>query len=308
MAYVVDRKILKKEHEPFWISYLRQRISKNKNALLLVTGQTGSGKSYASLRIGEQLDKEFSIDRVIFTGKALMELVTSNTLKKGSVIVFEEVGVALHNRAWQSAINRAISHLFQTFRNQNLVLILNLPFSDFLDAQVRKLVHAELSTAGIDYQQQTCKLRARLVQYNSRLQKYYFKRLKVLTAEGKVPISFWNVSKPTEPLRKAYEDKKKAYTDELNMKILNELTALEDKQEGKKKPNPLTRVQQDTLDMLKQGMTLDQIAEERKRANRTVFASVEQMRKKGYKIEPVYKKGITGGHISHYDIVEPNQK
>ena len=91
MVYVIDKELLNKPKEKHWVTYIKQRITKNKNFLGFISGETGSGKSYSSLRIAEELDTDFNVDRCVFSGLELMDLINANGLKKGSVIVFEEV-------------------------------------------------------------------------------------------------------------------------------------------------------------------------------------------------------------------------
>ena len=81
-----------------WVRYIRQRIKKNKNFLGVITGPTGSGKSYAGLTICKEVDPEFDETRVIFKAKDLMSLINSGELKAGSTILWDEAGVDLSNR------------------------------------------------------------------------------------------------------------------------------------------------------------------------------------------------------------------
>ncbi len=280
--------VLAKDQEKYWISYIKGRIKRNKNFLGFISGQTGSGKSWSSLRIAEELDPEFKIDRVVFSGLELMNLINKEgELNKGSVIVFEEVGVELSNRNWASVTNKMLNYLMQTFRHRCFILIMNSPFMDFVDASTRKLFHAELTTIGIDFNKKQTKLKPQLIQYNSRLQKFYYKRLKVITTEGILPVNIWRVNKPSDKLLADYEQKKRDYTDALNKKIMTELQKLETKDNKK---NELTEVQQDTLNMLKDGKTIKQIAEVRKRAPRVVNETVLQLKKKGYTITRIYNE------------------
>lgn len=303
MAYVIDKEILGKPKEKYWITYIKQRIRNNLNFLGFVSGPTGSGKSYSSLRICEELDPEFTIERCVFGGLELMNLINSGVLKRGSAIVFEEIGVALSSKNWQSITNKMINYLLQTFRHRNFILIMNSPYMDFVDASTRKLFHAEMRTVGKDYKKQEVKLKPQLIQYNSRLQKFYFKRLKVVRPEGKVPIDIWRVAKPSEPLRKLYEIKKKQYTDRLNKKICDELEAIE--QKGKKH-KVLSEVQQETLDLLKEGLNTKQIAVMRDRGLRSVQESIKQIKKKGYKLKPIFDE-VETKKIRKYEIIEPNR-
>ncbi len=302
MGIVVDKKLLNKPPEKHWISLIKQRIRQNKNFIALISGATGSGKSYASLRIGEELDPDFNIDRVVFNGRELMALINSGTLKKGSVIVFEEAGIEINSRNWQSTTNKMLNFLMQTFRHRNIVLIFNTPFLDFVDGATRKLFHAEISTMSIDRKKNEVRLKPRQLQYNPYKKKFYYHRLKVILERGAVPIDTWSVGLPSKELIKAYEDKKTEFTDELNKSIVEGLDAIHNK--GKKKTNPLTDVQQGVLDLLKQGMTPPQIAKERDRSETAIKSTILALKNKGYKIYPRYEPGSLKKVID-YTVIEP---
>lgn len=280
--------VLPKPKEKYWITYIKQRIKKNKNFLGFISGQTGSGKSWCSISIGEQVDPDFNVDRIVFGGLELMNLINSGKLRKGSCVVFEEAGVEMSHKNWQSVVNKMLNYLLQTFRHRNFILIMNSPFLDFLDASTRKLFHAEMRTLGINYKKKLCKLKPQLLQYNSRLKKFYYKRLKVIKPQGKVPVDVWNIPKPSKDLIEQYEKKKLEYTNRLNKKIYQELDSIDVKD---KKRAELTDIQKDTLDMLKQGLKVDQIAVTRGRAKAVVRETMRLIKKKGYKIIPIYEKG-----------------
>jgi len=304
MAFVVDKGLLGKPKEKYWIIYIKQRIRKNKNFLGFISGATGSSKSYSSLRIAEELDPEFNIDRCVFGGLELMNLINSEKLKSGSVIVFEEVGVEMSSKNWQSIANKMLNFLIQTFRHRNFILIMNSPFMDFVDASTRKLFHAEFKTIGINFKKNEAKLKPVFLQYNSRMKKFYYHRLQVIKAEGKVPVDVWRVSKPSEPLRQAYEKKKMEYTTRLNKRILEELQGVESKGRQKKE---LTEVQEDILGDLKQGMNVEQIAVLKDRSERAIQKTMEFIRLKGYQINPVYDP-ITHKKILKYEVIEPENE
>lgn len=306
MAQVIDRALYGKPKEKYWISYIKQRIRNNKNFLGFVSGPTGSGKSYACLRIAKELDPEFTIERCVFGGIELMTLVNSGKLKKGSVVIFEEVGVEMSARNWASITNKMINYLLQTFRHRNFIFFLNSPFIDFVDAATRKLFHAEMSTLAIDFNKNEVLLKPLLIQYNSKLKKFYWKRLKVKTAEGKMPVDVWRVSKPGEELRKVYEEKKTRFTDNLNREILEELEAFRSKKNKKKE---LTEVQEEVLMMIEEGLNVKQMAILKDRTDGAIEVSMKYMRRKGYVFKPVFDN-VKGDHrtIKHYKVIKPEIK
>lgn len=215
--------VLQKKGEKSWIRYIKQRIRRNKNMLMLISGATGSGKSYCSLRIAQELDPEFNIERCVFTGIELMDLINSGKLGSGNVIVFEEAGIDLSNRSWQSTMNKLLNFLLQTFRHKNFILIFNSPYADFIDKSSRKLFHSECQTLSIDFKNKQVRLKPLLIQYNSRNEKFYYKFLRCVTKDGVLPVKVWRVDMPDAELLKQYERKKNEFTSRLNKNILEEL-------------------------------------------------------------------------------------
>lgn len=232
MGWVVDKRLMGKPQEKYWVTYIKQRIRKNKNFLGFISGQTGSGKSWSCISMAETLDKDFNVDRIVFGGLELMKLVNSNKLKRGSVIVFDEMSIDMDNRNWNSTMNKMINYLLQTFRYRGFILLMNSPFMDFIDAKTRKLFHADIGIAEIDFNKCETILKPRLIQYNGRFKKFYYKRLKVVhPSYGMVPIDTWTVSKPSDKILKDYEAKKDTFSRALNAKIESELNLVEHPEE-----------------------------------------------------------------------------
>jgi biotin operon repressor len=307
---VVDPQLLpNKPNQALWIRYIMQRIRENKNFIGIVSGPTGSGKSWSSLSMGEQADPNFNINRVVFSGAELMRLINSGTLKKGSAIVFEEAGIGMSSKSWQSVTNKLLNFLIQTFRHRNFILIFNTPYMDFVDASTRKLFHAEFNTQSVDIVNGTCRLKPRYIQYNSRNKKFYFKRLKVITKCGKRPVDTWSISRPSPELVKEYEIKKRAFTDKLNASIQNDLMKLEEKDDNKpqSKLGELTHNQQGILDLLNSGMSTQEIADEQEISVVAVNKHIRTLRKKGYSVKAVRDKG-NNNRVTHYIVESPEPK
>lgn len=217
-----------------WTTYIKNRIKNNKNFICFIGGPTGSGKSWSSLSIAEELDDNFDIDRCVFKGEELMQLVNSGKLKSGSVIVFEEAGIDLSNRNWQSLQNKVLNYLFQTFRHKRFILIMNSPYMDFIDKATRKLFHAEFFVETIERDRGQTVIKPQLIQYNSRRDKFYYKYLRCPVANvGLAVVKKWRVDKPSVELIEKYEEKKNAFTKALNAEIL---ASLQKKAGKEKKP------------------------------------------------------------------------
>ena len=214
------------------VRYIHRRIKNNKNFLATITGPTGSGKSWSALSMAELIDKDFTVKRVIFKARELMKLINEENLKPGSVIVWDEAGIDLSNRNWQSVTNKMLNALLQTFRHKNFILFFTVPYHDFIDVASKKLFHADFETQKINKNQEVVIIKPKLLQYNSNLSKWYRKYLKV-SIDGKiVKIRKWAVPKPSDNLIKAYEEKKNIFTKALNKEIDKQLEDLEPKEQS----------------------------------------------------------------------------
>lgn len=215
------------------IRYIHRRINNNKNFLATITGPTGSGKSWTALSIAELTDQDFTVDNIIFKAKDLMKLINSGNLKAGSVIIWDEAGIDLSNRNWQSLTNKLLNALFQTFRHKQFVLLFTVPYHDFVDSSTRKLFHADFETQRINRAEEEVIIKPKLLQYNPNMQKWYRKYLKVWTPKGVIKIKRWAVPKPSDKLIKEYEQRKNQFTTDLNKEIGAQLEKLEGKDKVK---------------------------------------------------------------------------
>jgi ABC-type dipeptide/oligopeptide/nickel transport system ATPase component len=197
----------------------------NKNLLLIVVGDTGSGKSYAAMNMCESCDPEFGIDRVVFTNKEFMALVKSNTLHKGNWVLFDEAGVSISSRDWFTKANKVIMYVLQTFRHKNLAVVFTVPDLSFVDSQARKLFHGFFEMKKINPVKKTSIGLYFRIQHNPRNNKTYYKYLRVQDKnEGTLAIKEVMFHLPSQKLVDAYEEKKIAFTTQMNENIHDDLS------------------------------------------------------------------------------------
>jgi len=120
----------------------------NKNVLIVIVGGTGTGKSYLAMRLLEMLDPTFNYEvleqRLSMNPQEFLHFIEKKAeekLQKGMGIIFDEAGVGLSNKEWQSKNNRIINKVLQTFRNRNLFVIFTVPVLTYIDSGARKLFH-----------------------------------------------------------------------------------------------------------------------------------------------------------------------
>jgi hypothetical protein len=276
--------------EKYWVSYIKGRILKKKNFLGVITGPPGIGKSWTALSVCYQADDTFSPTKIVTTTKQLLELINSGTLKSGDAILWDEAGIDISNRNWQSIVNKTLNFLFQTFRHKRLIIIMTVPYMDFVDAGTRKLIHAEIEVQKIDYD--TCEARTKpmIIQYNSRTKKFYYKYLRVRTDKGVSPLRAWHVSKPPQWLIDAYEDIKSKFTSKLNLELQKDLEDEEVKKNKKEKRKELTEKQEEALKLVANYGNVPLASESSGIPERTLWFHISQAKKKGYTVEDYSEK------------------
>jgi len=247
---LITNLILYKQGEHSFVRWIKKRIKKNLNFFAGFHGATGIGKSWAGISIAYSIDPNFEVRQIVFSFKQLMEVLDSDWFKKKEwkIIIFEELQTSISNRQWQALTNRLFNYLISTFRHQNIILLFNSPYSDFLDSQTMKLVHCKFDVLGHSTKTKLTHLRPKLLQYNSERKKYYFHFLQVMHKgkRGAKKLENMYVSKPPKHLIEPYEKFKAEFTANLNKDIqrqLNQIQAVEDVSVEGRKPFNKTSMQ-----------------------------------------------------------------
>ena len=213
---------------PFFQNWYRRTHFENKNVYSVAVGQVGSGKSYTAMSIGCLLDPNFNIDNIAFTPTEFLSAmdVASKRKKYGQVIVFDEMGVGMGSRNWNSVQNRLTSEFLQTARHLRLISIFTVPTMGFIDKQARLVVHNILRVSR--HSSDPPKIRPLINSTNLLIdgKDYNYAPRGVIGDKWvKFPEISWDVMPPKE-LLKAYEEKAGAWKDKLrkdNLILFNQI-------------------------------------------------------------------------------------
>jgi len=258
----------------YFCQYIHRRILSNKNFLGAIIGPTGSGKSYAALSLMEILGRS-NLDNVCLTAKDFLKRIDCGELKKGDVLIWDEAGIDLNAREWQSVSNRVIHNILQTFRSMNLIVFFTVPYFSFIDIGARKLLHSKIHTQRVNIRDKTCILKPFLLQVNQDTGKIYRKYLRVRgQAGGLTPVERMCLPIPKDEIRIPYEIKKKKFQEELNKKMIDKLEKHDKKNNPKLKP--LTMIQATCFHMEERGASIPQIAQLLAKSPETVRQSLKE--------------------------------
>lgn len=304
MTYIKVKQIAGEERESDsllrWAH--RRTIHQNKNCIVPVVGNPGSGKSYWCLRFLEKnaeiLGRKPDVTCCTRSAIEFMGKLNSGDLKGGDVLILEEVGVNISSREWQSKINKLINYVLQTFRNKNLTVLLNLPDVKMLDINVLRLIHGIVVMKGIDFENKKSKISFKVRQHNFEIHKDYWKHLRVNKDGKQVRIKRHTFKKPSKEILEEYEQRRLEFTEALNKRVMTELQVTSDKAEQKASGGngrEFTERQYDVQDLWHKGMTIQKdIAKELGCTASMVCESIKSMDKKW----PMWRKSLRKRDIS----------
>jgi ABC-type dipeptide/oligopeptide/nickel transport system ATPase component len=187
----------------FWDRINRQ----NKNWIAFMAGETGGGKSWGSMEIARRIDKKFwPTTHMTWTAMEFMELIDSGRLHKGNMIISDETGTSLPKREWYSIFNKKINYVLQTFRHENIGVIMIAPtLEDFVDSQTQKLLQFYLEVTKINLTERYAIVKVRNIDVNRITGKLYFKRPHVTINEKDYRLRTIRVPAPPKEMTDAYE-------------------------------------------------------------------------------------------------------
>ena len=251
---------MKKSNQGIITDIIQKRINnKNQNLIGLFVGATGTGKSYSCLRLGEKLDPNFTSKNIIFSVDELIEKLHNKEIKKGSVLVFEEIGVGADSRNFYTKQNKNLGYVLATFRTLNSVILFNTPAQSMIDKKVRQVTHIIFEMIGIDYQTKRAFCKPKWIQHNGLLGKDFPK----YTKKGNFKIKQARFKLPSQKLIDIYEKKRQSFLDNVIFKAKNQI-----EEESKPKQTKKLNIKKDVSDKIKELGGVPQFLEKVKKKNK----------------------------------------
>ncbi|MHA1329662.1 MAG: hypothetical protein ACTSR2_01160 [Candidatus Hodarchaeales archaeon] len=135
-----------------FIEHLRKKVvEKHENAIVIVTGKPGSGKSLSSITMAMNIYPQFDVRRDLclephhFINK--LEWL-SKTRIRPYALIWDEVGVGLPARDAMAIQNKLLGVILQIMRYLNFALFLTTPHIDFIDINLRRVAHYKIHILG----------------------------------------------------------------------------------------------------------------------------------------------------------------
>ena len=142
-------------------------MQKDKDAVICIDGNEGSGKTTIALQIGKLVDPSLDLNRVVFDSDSFRDAIFK--AKKGQCIIYDEAFTGLSSRSSLSGVNRVLISLMMQMRQKNLFVIIVLPTYFLLDKYV-----ALFRTKVLIHVYECSGRRGYFKVYNRRLKKWLF--------------------------------------------------------------------------------------------------------------------------------------
>lgn len=220
------------------LRHIERRIKRNANALILVVGDVGSGKTFFGLDFGLTLAQRFGCkfdgSWVEFSPRPILEMLLREH-GKGQPTMIDEMGVAMSNRRWNTKENVSLSFLFQTVRFKNHVVLFTVPEMSFVDVAARRLFHYRCLVKPRFKNEKNYITIQKIVPNDRDPNKPPFYRpIPYKLPDGTIKYAGRYVSqKPPQWLIDQYEAKRKIFIDGLYKKLSDDLIESEEKGEKK---------------------------------------------------------------------------
>jgi len=107
------------------LDFIKSDIRDDNDAIVVVDGVEGSGKSVLAMTIGKYIDPDLSLDNVIFNPQDFKTQVMK--AKKYQVIVFDEAISGLRSANWATSVSRSLISLIGQIRQLNLCIVIVIP-------------------------------------------------------------------------------------------------------------------------------------------------------------------------------------
>lgn len=121
-------------------------VNQGRNLLFLFVGDIGTGKSWGAVNFARLFDPWFDPNTKIVYEPAEFFDALDRVEHRGEVIVWDEAGVGMPAREWNSLFNRVVSKTLQIFREATpgrIVLIFATPRKFFVDKTARVMLNME---------------------------------------------------------------------------------------------------------------------------------------------------------------------
>lgn len=275
------------------INYIHELVAnKQENFLGLWVGKPGKGKSWGALRTCEVLNERFgrrmTMKYVVGDIASFMGLVRELSFKheagedvRGICILYDEAGISMDNRDWQSKIHKVMNDCAEIFRFLGLIVMFTVPGKGRIDSKLRELIHGIWHPKSKTRDHINAKFY--LLEESVALDKEFKRHLRLEYRGWKCRVTNVRIMKPTKELATAYQNWMKTMKYALIEKGHASVN-VEKKNVEVKERKILTPRQKQILMLAQSGQYAKEIAQQLGITEGSIAIHLRNIRAKGYNV------------------------
>ncbi len=189
------------------------------NGTFVIIGAPGRGKSTLALKLCEDLDPKFNLERICYSVVDMVSLLARKGDRKlgpGSAIMFDEIvnESGSYSRTALSKHNQVMNFVIANMRARRIILVICLPKLTQLDKDIREVgLTGIFQMLYIDRQKQMAATKYKWRRSDEMTGNIVdpFPRLVDKESKKKYKVTKINWGRPSKELEKAYKQKKQEY-------------------------------------------------------------------------------------------------
>lgn len=183
----------------------RETRNYKRNYAIVITGKTQMRKSTTAIKLALELDPKFDLKKQMAVVRTLdMLKVLQRKSKKYSVEILDELGVGMPHREWMKFLNKAMSYVMQTYGFRRKIIIVTVPYEDYVDVDARKLFDMLIKVVNKDDDHKYCILKVTEMEWNSKLKRMYYQYPRVKTPNGIKRVECFKIKYPPKEIMDEY--------------------------------------------------------------------------------------------------------
>jgi len=164
-----------------WIK--EERIDKNRNVNIIITGNPGTGKTMTGLTIACSINKNMDVSFIATSMEDLINILIMVTKEPdkyvGKVVVYEEPQEEQYKMRSNTVEAVSFVQILSTFRSLRLILIMTTPRQGHFQKEGRDYFDIWLETQHIDEQRQLCLSKVKIGSWSETSKKMFWEYLRV---------------------------------------------------------------------------------------------------------------------------------
>jgi hypothetical protein len=279
------------------VSWIVKRIYQPEpklNCVMMINGQTGSGKSYSAIKLGILTDDEFDVDSVCFSLREMRDRVEEGR----KTIILDDVETFAHSRDSMTKLSKWLTKYFDMVRARRNFFILTAPSFYEVDKILRERTLVQGITKGVNIAWGHTILKTFFIEKEPNYGKIYKHRPIIFDENTGTykKINDIRLGKPPDRIIKEYEDKK--------LDMFNKLGKNIDKieQHDKIDKNKDRDKYQIYADEYIDGMSIKEIADKYNDKETNVKKALSHAKQVQYRIRDLRVRELNGIHTMAKDL------